>query len=104
MKNMAYTLLNKLLGDPNVREVKRARTVVARVNTHEAAMKKLTDEQLRELTTTLKKRHTKGESLDDLLPEAFAAVREAAGRVIGMRHYDVQLVGGVILHSGKIAE
>jgi preprotein translocase subunit SecA len=101
---MAYTFLNKLLGDPNVREVKRARAIVAKVNTHEAAMKQLSDAELRGLTATLKERHAKGESLDGLLPEAFAAVREAAGRAIGLRHYDVQLVGGIILHTGRIAE
>jgi len=67
-------------------------------------MKKLSDEGLRELTMKLKERHVKGESLEALLPEAFAAVREAAGRAIGLRHYDVQLIGGIILHSGKIAE
>lgn len=101
---MAYTLLNKLLGDPNAREVKRARGIVARVNSHTDAMKKLTDDELRGLTEKYRARLEKGESLDDLLPEAFAATREAAGRSIGMRHYDVQLIGGVVLHNGKIAE
>ncbi|HEY2004501.1 MAG TPA: preprotein translocase subunit SecA [Candidatus Saccharimonadia bacterium] len=101
---MAYTLLNKILGDPNVREVKRAQAVVAKVNAHEAAMKKLSDTELRELTAKFRERLGKGESIDGLLPEAFAAVREAAVRVVGMRHFDVQLVGGFVLHSGKIAE
>jgi preprotein translocase subunit SecA len=101
---MAYTLLNKLLGDPNAREVKRARSIVAKVNSHTEAMTKLSDADLRGLTDKYRARLEKGESLDDLLPEAFAAAREAAGRAIGMRHYDVQLIGGVVLHSGKIAE
>jgi preprotein translocase subunit SecA len=101
---MAYTLLTKILGDPNVREVKRAQVIVAKVNEHEPAMKKLSDAGLRELTDTFKKRLKDGESLDNLLPEAFAAVREAATRIVGMRHFDVQLVGGIVLHSGKIAE
>ncbi len=92
------------MGDPNVREVKRARVVVARVNTHTEAMKALSDTDLRELTVKLRARLAGGETLDSLLPEAFAAVREAADRTIGQRHYDVQLVGGVVLHSGKIAE
>src|SRR6185312_15825864 len=101
---MAYTLLNKILGDPNVREVKRARAIVTKVNSHEAAMKKLSDAELRELTVKFRERLGKGETLDALLPEAFAAVREAASRSIGMRHYDVQLIGGIVLHGGKIAE
>ncbi len=101
---MAYKLLTKILGDPNVREVKRARAQVERAGAHEAAMKKLGDEALKEQTAKFKKRLEKGEALDKLLPEAFAAVREAAGRVIGQRHYDVQFVGGIVLHQGKIAE
>jgi len=101
---MAYTLLNKILGDPNVREVKRAQAVVAKVNAHEAAMKKLSDVELRDLTAKFRERLGKGESLDAVLPEAFAAVREAAVRSVGMRHFDVQLVGGFVLHGGKIAE
>jgi preprotein translocase subunit SecA len=101
---MAYTLLNKLLGDPNAREVKRARGIVAKVNSYTDAMKKLGDNELRAMTETLKGRLEKGETLDELLPEAFAAAREAAGRAIGMRHYDEQLIGGIVLHSGKIAE
>jgi preprotein translocase subunit SecA len=101
---MAYTLLNKLLGDPNAREVKRARAIVARVAAFDDAMKKLTDVELRDLSTKFKDRLEKGESLNAILPEAFAAVREAAGRVIGQRHYDVQFIGGVVLHQGTIAE
>jgi len=101
---MAYKLLTKILGDPHVREVKRAQVIVARVNAREDDMKKLSDEQLRGVTAKLKERLEKGETLDHLLPEAFAAVREAAVRVVGMRHFDVQMVGGIVLHSGRIAE
>ncbi|HVQ45055.1 MAG TPA: preprotein translocase subunit SecA [Candidatus Saccharimonadia bacterium] len=101
---MAYKLITKLLGDPNVREVKRARVLVERVNAEEEGLKKLSDEQLRAKTTEFKERLAGGESLDGLLPEAFAVVREAASRVVGMRHFDVQFVGGIVLHKGKIAE
>ncbi len=99
-----YAWLNKVIGDPNVREVKRARVLVARVNAFEDKVKALSDEQLREQTAKLKERLGKRESLDDILPEAFATVREAASRTIGQRHFDVQLVGGIVLHEGKIAE
>lgn len=101
---MAYKLLTKIIGDPNVREVKRARVVVDRVNAYEDSMKLLSDEELLGLTSLYKTRLEKGETLEDILPEAFAAVREAAVRSVGMRHFDVQLVGGIVLHSGKIAE
>jgi preprotein translocase subunit SecA len=97
-------LLTKILGDPNVREVKRARSVVAKVNAREDAMKALTDTELRAQTDRLKERLAKGEKLDDLLPDAFAVVREASRRIIGMRHYDVQMIGGLMMHHGKIAE
>src|SRR5438067_5759554 len=96
--------LDKILGDQSVREVKRARAVVERINRHKEAVAKLSDAELRAQTAAFKARLEKGETLDALLPEAFATVREAAGRVIGMRHYDVQLIGGLMLHQGKIAE
>jgi preprotein translocase subunit SecA len=102
--NMAYTLLNKILGDPNAREVKRARVIVARINAFEADMKKLSDDALKDQTAKFKALIAKGDSLDTILPEAFATVREASRRVVGMRHFDVQLIGGVVLHSGRIAE
>jgi preprotein translocase subunit SecA len=101
---MAYALLNKLLGDPNAREVKRARVLVAKVNALEDDIKKLSDEKLKAQTEKLRERLEKGAALDALLPEAFATVRETARRVIGQRHYDVQLIGGIVLHQGKIAE
>jgi preprotein translocase subunit SecA len=101
---MAYAFLNKILGDPNAREVKRARAVVERVHRYEAAMVKLSDDDLRAQTEIFRQRLNKGESLDSILPEAFAAVREAASRTIGQKHYDVQFIGGMVLHQGKIAE
>ncbi len=97
-------LLTKILGDPSVREVKRARVVVSKINAHEERVTALSDAELRAQTELFKERLAKGESLDALLPEAFATVREAAKRVIGQRHYDVQLIGGMMLHQGKIAE
>lgn len=101
---MAYKLINKLLGDPNAREVKKARAIVARINALEDTIKQLSDDELKGQTEKLKGRLAKGERLDDILPEAFATVREAASRVIGQRHYDVQFIGGIVLHNGKIAE
>src|SRR4051812_20512191 len=98
---MIHNLINKVIGDPSIREVKRARVLVERANTFETAMKALSDEDLRGLTDKFKERLGKGESLDGLLPEAFAAVREASHRTIGQRHYDVQLIAGVALHKGK---
>jgi preprotein translocase subunit SecA len=96
--------LNKLLGDTNKREVKRVQPLVAKINAEEPRLKKLSDAALRGETARLKERLSKGESLNAVLPEAFAAVREAARRAIGQRHFDVQLIGGIILHEGKIAE
>ncbi len=101
---MITKLVNKIIGDPNVREVKRARAIVAKVNDLEPGMKKLSDEELRDQTAKFKERLEKGESLDSLLSEAFATVREASVRAVGMRQFDVQLIGGIVLHSGKIAE
>ncbi|HSH31359.1 MAG TPA: preprotein translocase subunit SecA, partial [Candidatus Saccharimonadales bacterium] len=97
-------LLTKILGDPNVREVKRLEPIVKQINDLEPSLKKLSDQQLKAKTSQFKERLEKGEPLDRLLPEAFAAVREAGRRVLGMRHFDVQLIGGMIMHQGKIAE
>jgi preprotein translocase subunit SecA len=97
-------LITKIIGDPSVREVKRAQSIVSKVNAQEEAMKALSDAELKGLTDKFKERLTGGESLDSILPEAFAAIREASSRVVNMRHFDVQLVGGFVLHSGKIAE
>ncbi|MCC7288805.1 preprotein translocase subunit SecA [bacterium] len=97
-------LLRKIFGDPNAREIKKARAVVERINAREAEIKKLSNTKLKAKTTELKAELEKGKSLDDILPEAFAVVREASARVIGQRHFDVQLIGGIVLHEGKIAE
>ncbi len=97
-------LLTKFIGDPNVREVKRARAAVERINGYEEEYRQLSDSQLRAKTDEFKERLANGEALDALLAEAFAVVREAAVRSVGLRHYDVQLIGGIILHQGKIAE
>ena len=87
-------MLKKIFGSKNDRDVKRLRGLIDRVNSFEAAMKSLKDEEFPAKTATFKERFAKGESLDALLPEAFAVVREAAMRVRGERHYDVQLIGG----------
>ena len=96
--------LDKLFGDISKREITKAQRRVEQINALEANIKKLTDNQLKEQTKKLKERLEKGESLDNLLEEAFATVREASKRSIGQRHYDVQLIGGIVLHDGNIAE
>jgi preprotein translocase subunit SecA len=98
------TLLSKVIGTQNDRELKRITPLVARINELEPETSALTDTQLREKTTEFRARLADGEALDDLLPEAFAVVREAGKRVVHMRHYDVQLIGGIVLHRGRIAE
>jgi preprotein translocase subunit SecA len=97
-------LLKKLIGDSNEREVKKLYKIVQKINSLEPQMESLSDDQLRGKTFEFKDRLAKGETLDDLLPEAFAVVREAGKRVLGKRHYDVQLMGGIVLHQGRIAE
>ena len=86
------------------KEVKRVRPIVEKINSLEPEIHNLSDEELRNKTAEFKDRLAKGETLDDILPEAFAVVREASKRVLGMRHFDVQLIGGIILHQGRIAE
>jgi preprotein translocase subunit SecA len=97
-------MLKNLLGDPNKRKLKKYQPDIVEVNLLEEEMKALSDEDLRAKTDEFKARYQKGETLDDLLPEAFAVVREASRRVLGLRHFDVQLLGGMILHDGQIAE
>src|SRR6185436_14490325 len=97
-------LLTKIVGTQNDRELKRLRPRVLEINALEPSIKLLTDEQLRGKTVEFRTRLANGETLDDLLPEAFAVVREAGKRVMHMRHYDVQLIGGMVLHSGTLAE
>ncbi|QVM90512.1 preprotein translocase subunit SecA [Pseudomonas entomophila] len=101
---MFAPLLKKLFGSKNEREIKRMLKTVSAVNALEEKMVALSDEQLRGKTAEFKERLAKGESLDQLLPEAFAVAREAGKRVMGMRHFDVQLIGGMTLHEGMIAE
>ena len=98
-------LLSKVFGDLNAKEVKKIETIVDRIEELDEDMKKLTDDELRNKTEEFKKRiREDGESLDDLLPEAFAVCREGAWRSLGMKHFRVQLIGGVVLHQGRIAE
>ncbi|MBD2114855.1 MULTISPECIES: preprotein translocase subunit SecA [Cyanophyceae] len=97
-------MLKNLLGDPNARKLKKYRPDVVEINLLEEEIQQLSDEALTAKTAEFKQRIEKGESLDDLLPEAFAVVREASKRVLGMRHFDVQLIGGMVLHDGQIAE
>jgi preprotein translocase subunit SecA len=101
---MLQTLLAKVVGTSNERELKRLRPIVGDVNGFEPAIAALTDDQLRAKTAAFRERLARGEPLDDLMGEAFAVVREAGRRVLNMRHFDVQLIGGAVLHKGKIAE
>lgn len=98
------SFLSKIFGDPNEREIKKDRAVVERINSLEPEIKKLTDKQLGSKTAEFKERLKGKSKLDDLLPEAFAVVREVSKRKLNQRHFDVQLIGGIILHEGKIAE
>ena len=97
-------IVNKLFGTKHDRVMKKLQPLVQAVEGFEPALKNLSDEQLAGKTDEFRQRLEKGETLDDLLPEAFAVVREASVRVTGMRHYNVQVIGGIIMHQGKIAE
>ena len=101
---MISGLLKKIFGSRNERLIKQYSQTVKRINALEPALQGLSDEALRARTDEFRQRHANGESLDDLLPEVFAVVREASKRELGMRHFDVQLIGGMVLHYGKIAE
>jgi len=101
---MISSVLKSIFGSRNDRLLKQYRAIVQTINKLEADTAKLSDEALRQKTADFKQRFAQGESLDALMPEAFAVVREASTRVLGMRHYDVQLIGGMVLHYGKIAE
>src|SRR6187431_2290658 len=101
---MIGQLLAKVIGTQNEREIKRLRPLVAEINALEPSIQPLTDEQLRGKTAEFRQRLADGATVDDLLPEAFAVVREAGKRVLNMRHFDVQLMGGMVLHRGQIAE
>ena len=104
LEQMFQGLLTKIFGSRNQRLLKQYQQVVGRINALEASLKDLSDEALAGKTPLFRERISRGESLDALLPEAFAVCREASRRVMGMRHFDVQLVGGMVLHHGKIAE
>ena len=101
---MLKRLVESIIGSKSERSMKTIQPIVDQINALEEEILKLSDEQLKAKTTEFRERLAKGETLDDLLPEAFACVREASKRVLKMRHYDVQLIGGIVLHSGKIAE
>ena len=101
---MLEGILKKIFGDPNEKELKNIRVIVDKINSLEKEMSSLSSANLAAKTAEFKVRLQKGETLDDILPEAFAVVREASKRVTGMRHFDVQLIGGVVLHRGKISE
>ena len=96
--------ITKIFGTHRERELKRIYPLVDKVESYREAMGALSDEELKNKTKEFKERLENGETLDDLLPEAYATVREAAKRVLGMEHYRVQIIGGIILHPGRIAE
>lgn len=101
---MVQTILKKIFGTKNERELKRLWPIVEEINNMEPAVSSLTDSALKDKTSEFRKRLESGDSLDDILPEAFAVVREVSKRTLRMRHFDVQLIGGIVLHEGKIAE
>jgi preprotein translocase subunit SecA len=101
---MIKALMGAIFGSQNERDIKKIKPVADKINSFEPNIEKLTDEELKSKTQEFKKRLAAGETLDGILPEAFACVREASKRTIGLRHFDVQMIGGYILHSGKIAE
>src|SRR5437016_4384104 len=101
---MLDTLVKKFVGSRNDREIKKIQPLVAKINDLEPRLSSLTDEQLKAKTAEFKQRFENGESLEDLLPDAFAVVRETGKRALNMRHFDVQLIGGVVLHQGRISE
>ena len=101
---MAKGFLQRIFGDPNQRTIARLQKTVQKINTLEPTFQTFSNEELRAKTTEFRDRLTNGETLDDVLPEAFAAIREASRRTIGLRPYDVQLIGGMILHKGQVAE
>src|SRR4030042_311102 len=101
---MLESIARKFFGSKNERDLKRLEPMVQAINELEPVIKPLSDRAMKEKTQEFKDRLAKGETLDDLLPEAFALVREASVRTLGMRHFDAQLIGGIVLHAGKIAE
>ena len=96
--------LEKIFGDWNEKEIRRIEKIADKIEALDGEMQSLTDEELKAKTPYFKERLAKGETLDDILPEAFAVCREAAWRSLGLKHFRVQLIGGVVLHEGNIAE
>jgi preprotein translocase subunit SecA len=101
---MISMMLTKIFGSKNDRVLKQLNPIVEQINQKESVVAKMSDEELQGQTALFKNRLEKGETLDDILPEAFAVVREASKRILKMRHFDCQLIGGIVLHQGKIAE
>lgn len=101
---MITRILAKILGTANERQLKKLLPIVEKINSFESALSDLSNEQLGQKTAMFREQYARGKSLDDILPEAYAVVRETSKRVLGQRHYDVQLMGGIVLHQGKIAE
>ena len=101
---MAGSFLKKLFGDSNSAEIKRLEKIAAKIDSYEDAHHRLSEEELRGMTAKFRARLAAGETLDDLLPEAFSVMREAMGRVLGKRHFHVQMLGGIVLHQGRVAE
>src|SRR4030043_304445 len=98
------SILTRILGDANEKYLKKLQPIIEKINSLEPEFEKFSDQQIKEKTNEFKQRLEKGESLDDILPEAFALAREAGKRTLNQRHYDVQMIGGIVLHQGKIAE
>src|SRR3989344_6182337 len=98
------SIFTKIFGDSNQKYVKSVQPLVSKINSLEPDLQKLTGQQLKDKTKEFKERLIKGQTLDGLLLEAFATVREAARRTLNQRHFDVQLIGGMVLHQGKVAE
>src|SRR6218665_4113357 len=101
---MVQKILSSMFCTKHERDMKKLRPLIAKINSLEPAMQALTDSQLQAKTPEFQERLKKGETTEDILPEAFAVCREAARRVLGMRHYDVQMIGGIVLNRGNIAE
>src|SRR5690606_4328695 len=101
---MFKKIVSSIVGDPNKKIINNLRPIVQAVGELEPVLKQLPDEALRERTAALKERVAGGADLDDILPEAYALVREASRRAIGQRHYDVQIMGGILLHQGEVIE
>ena len=98
------SFMEKIFGDLNEKEVKKVEKIADKVMAYDEEMQKLTDDELRGKTIEFKQRIAEGESLDELLPEAFAVCREGAWRALGMKHFYVQVIGGIVLHQGRISE